>query len=118
MPLKDADLYGVLMRRPVDQRKGLLKVSISYYIPRPCPEERKLVLWLQSEKVAHNLELFAHAAGIKPSTSTARGGALAGVQESQEFIYSSVVCDMPRLAFTMKNTRSLANGSVLFLTKF
>ncbi|CAI8056461.1 Synaptotagmin 1, partial [Geodia barretti] len=25
MPLKDADLYGVLMRRPVDQRKGLLK---------------------------------------------------------------------------------------------
>ena len=31
MPLKDADLYGMLMRRPVDQRKGLLKVSISYY---------------------------------------------------------------------------------------
>jgi synaptotagmin-1 len=25
MPLKDADLYGMLMRRPVDQRKGLLK---------------------------------------------------------------------------------------------
>ena len=32
MPLKDADLYGMLMRRPVDQRKGLLKVSISYII--------------------------------------------------------------------------------------
>ena len=42
MPLKDADLYGVLMRRPVDQRKGLLKVSISYYIPRPRPQEKKL----------------------------------------------------------------------------
>ena len=42
MPLKDADLYGMLMRRPVDQRKGLLKVSISYYIPRPRPQERKL----------------------------------------------------------------------------
>ena len=28
MPLKDADLYGMLMRREVDQRKGLLKVRL------------------------------------------------------------------------------------------
>ena len=86
-------------------------------IPRLRPQERKLVLWLQSEKVAHNLEPFAHAAKIKSSTSTARGGALAGVQEFQEFIYCSIVCDMPRLSLTVKNTRSLANGSVLFLTR-
>ena len=30
MPLKDADLYGMLMRRPIDQRKGLLKVCTVY----------------------------------------------------------------------------------------
>ena len=30
MPLKDADLYGMLMRRPIDQRKGLLKVRTVY----------------------------------------------------------------------------------------